>query len=181
MQRAAGLLIAVIFLVGAAHTHATKLLPASDRPANLVKQHVLPDPILTPGAIYSDVTLNDIKQHGFSATVRDVPESVKHQVLRAYGVDPATVKPHEFEIDHVVELACGGSNDPHNLWPQYFHLNVGGRDMGAIEKDKVEKKALAGVRDGSLDLAATQKQLAADWTVLYRKLVAPEFPPYTER
>jgi len=172
----AALLALCLCAVASDKGHVTKVLPTPDRPAALVKAHVLPDPKLTPGAVYSDVTLADIKRPNFSASDRDVPESVHKEVFRRYGIDYA--EHSKYEVDHAVELACGGSNAVENLWPQPLHLNVGGRDMGAIEKDKVEKKVLAGVRDGSLPLKETQIQLAKDWTVLYRKLVSPEFPPF---
>jgi hypothetical protein len=177
------LLIGVGIALAAAdhdHGHHTQVLPKPDRPADLVKAHVLPDPDQTPGAVYSDVTLEEIRKPGYSATVRDVPESVKHEVFERYGLDWRKIDTHAYEIDHLVELSCTGSNDVHNLWPEPEHLNVGGRDMGAIEKDKVEKKVLAAVRSGELPLKEAQLQLAKDWTVLYRKMVAPEFPKYEE-
>ena len=53
---------------------------------------------------------------GYTKTVRDVPQSVKNQVYRAYGI--TSHKPGEYEIDHLVSLELGGSNSTRNLWPE---------------------------------------------------------------
>lgn len=76
---------------------------------------VLPDPQLTPG----DVLTTDAKiicVSGYTKTVRDVPQSLKNQVYRQYGV--MSREPREYEVDHLISLELGGSNSIRNLWPQ---------------------------------------------------------------
>ena len=52
---------------------------------------------------------------GYTKTVRDVPQPLKEQVYRSYGV--TSRQPGEYEIDHLVSLELGGSNSARNLWP----------------------------------------------------------------
>jgi hypothetical protein len=165
--------------LGAPTPHTVRVMPASDRPAELVGAGVLPRQDLTPGAYFADVTIDDVRKDGFSATVRDVTEAEKRKVFELYGLDYERERSKR-EADHVIELAVGGANDIRNIWPQQLHLNYHGRDMGAIEKDKLEKKVLAAVRAGKMSLHEAQAGLAGDWTVLYRKMVAAEFPVFVE-
>ena len=56
-----------------------------------------PDPVKTPG----DVLTTDpavICVPGYTKTVRSVPESVREQVFRMYGITKR--RPGEFEVDH---------------------------------------------------------------------------------
>ncbi|HYQ92832.1 MAG TPA: HNH endonuclease signature motif containing protein, partial [Candidatus Competibacteraceae bacterium] len=92
---------------------------------------VLPDPTMTPGDVLTtDATA--VCQPGYAKSVRNVPQSVKNQVYREYGV--TSRQPHEYEIDHVVSLQLGGSNSIRNLWPQSFVT----QPLNAYVKDKVE-------------------------------------------
>lgn len=162
-------LISVCLCLAADKGHVTKVLPVPDRPAALVKAHVLPDPKLTPGAVYSDVTLADVKRANFSATDRSVPESEKRAVFKAYGIDPDKTKPGEYEIDHLISLCLGGSNDARNLWPESYVT----QPLNAHTKDHLEVTLLHLVRDGKVPLAQAQREIAADWTKAYVKYVGP--------
>ncbi|HZY44001.1 MAG TPA: hypothetical protein VFF70_04550, partial [Anaerolineae bacterium] len=55
----------------------------------------LPDPVLSPGDTL-DVTKDDICVSGYSAKVRDVPQSVKNQVYAEYGI--TSHAPGSYEI-----------------------------------------------------------------------------------
>jgi len=58
---------------------------------------ILPDPKLTPGDAF-DATVEDICTPGYAKKVRNVPQSVKEQVYREYGI---TAHPRgSFEVDH---------------------------------------------------------------------------------
>ena len=58
---------------------------------------ILPDPKLTPGDVF-DVTAEDICVPGYTKKVRNVPQPVKEEVYREYGV---TAHPHgSYEVDH---------------------------------------------------------------------------------
>ena len=162
-------LIPVILSIAAAPKLTTKVLPKPDRPAALVRDHVLPDPSLTPGAVYLESTLEKIKRPDYSATVRYVTQSEKNAVFAEYGIDPKTVKPGEYEIDHLVPLSWGGSNDIRNLWPQSYKA----KPLNAHVKDLAELEGLRMLRGGKITLAQAQREIATDWTKFYRDHVGP--------
>ena len=66
------------------------------------------------------------------------------------------------ELDHLVPLELGGSNDATNLWPEY--------PPTPNPKDKVENALNAAVCDGRITLAAAQNAIAADWLTAEKKL-----------
>jgi len=115
----------------------------------------LPDPSCTPG-LASDATLETVcTQH--TGTVRHVTEATKKKILKAYGVK--NPKPGRYEIDHLIPLELGGSNDVTNLWPQpapAFH-----------QKDKLEGELHRMVCEHIIPLDQAQKGIAADWLQLY--------------
>jgi len=76
----------------------------------------LPDRACTPGDIFTTATKDQICVSGYSSSVRDVPQSVKEQVYAAYGI--TSRQPGQYEVDHLVNLSIGGSNDISNLWPE---------------------------------------------------------------
>ena len=130
---------------------------------------IRPDPVLTPGDVLPTVTVDDLRRHGYSASVRDVPPAVKRQVYARYGI--TTWHVGEYEVDHLVPLSLGGSNSIRNLWPQSY-----AGPLGAHRKDALEDHLLALVRAGRLDLATAQHAIAADWMAAYRKYLGP-LPP----
>lgn len=89
-----------------------------------------------------------------TGTIRNVPDSIKKQVYKNAGVTVGdttmcNAKPHAFEVDHVVSLENGGTNDISNLQLQayctYDQLTKGpdGKPLykglyDARAKDKVE-------------------------------------------
>jgi hypothetical protein len=125
-----------------------------------------PDPKLTPGAVDHDVTQANVSlticMTGYTARVRNVPESVKLAVFREYGIDPK--RSGEYEVDHLISLENGGSNDIRNLWPQPY-----GPKPGAREKDVLETHLKRLVCAGTLPLAEDQRALAGDWYAAYLK------------
>jgi len=66
------------------------------------------------------------------------------------------------EIDHIVSLELGGSNDVANLFPE--------RAPGYHAKDKLENRMHDMVCSGQISLTAAQHQIAADWKALYRRV-----------
>ena len=130
----------------------------------------LPDPRCTPGSIDPAVTQADIGsticRSGYTKTVRpkeSLTGRFKFQVAYpAYG-DPHSEKT---ELDHLVSLELGGSNDATNLWPE--------TPPTPNPKDKVEGALNRAVCDGQVTLAAAQNAIASDWTTAEKKLgIAP--------
>lgn len=83
----------------------------------------LPDSSCTPGAVFPNVTRDQICTSGYAKSVRNVPTQEKDQVYREYGILSRTAG--EFEVDHLISLELGGSNDISNLWPEAASLNLG--------------------------------------------------------
>jgi hypothetical protein len=136
----------------------------------------MPDTNLTPGDVNPALTKDKLCDKSFhTATVRAVTESEKRQVFEEYGVKCIPVTAHEgnfpkcgtFEIDHLVSLELGGSNDIKNLWPQ--PVDSPGV-IGFHTKDKVENAAHRAVCNGTITLKQAQYGIAHDWYQLDKKL-----------
>jgi hypothetical protein len=123
----------------------------------------LPDHACTPGDIFPHATKDEICVPGYASSVRDVPQSVKEQVYAAYGI--SSRNPGQYEVDHLVNLSIGGSNDVSNLWPQ-----AASPTPGFHEKDKVEVYLQDQVCSGKMDLRTAQIQIATNWLQVYNQI-----------
>ena len=122
-------------------------------------QGQLPDPACTPGSVDPAVTQATIHTTicvpGWTSTIR--PPSSETTPFKfdvsypAYGLPRGAVS----ELDHLVPLELGGSNDATNLWPE----------AGSVPnaKDPVENDLRADVCAGEMPLAVAQAAVAADW------------------
>jgi hypothetical protein len=119
----------------------------------------------TPGAVLK-VDLKTLCTPGYTATVRDVPLTVKKQACDLYGVPAAHCNGREVEIDHLISLEIGGSNDLKNLWPQPYKPIP-----GAHEKDKLENWLHSQVCSGNMSLQTAQRGIAKNWYRGYASLV----------
>jgi hypothetical protein len=102
---------------------------------------------------------------GYSSSVRDVPTSEKNQVYAEYGITSHSTG--QYEVDHLVSLELGGSNDISNLWPEAAEPQP-----GFHQKDAVENYLHAQVCSGAMSLAAAQQLIATDWLSAYAGLPA---------
>jgi hypothetical protein len=127
----------------------------------------LPDSGCTPGARYSKVAKNDVCVAGYAKRVRKVSTSLKNAVYQAYGMTEH-FNGTTGEVDHLVSLEIGGSNDQANLFPEAAKPRPGSHD-----KDKLENKLHALVCDGTVTLAVAQRAIAKDWVKAYAKYVGP--------
>jgi hypothetical protein len=128
----------------------------------LLAQNVLPT---VPGAVDPQVTQANIHQticvKGYTKKVRNVSSGVKAIVyLRGQVTDHRSV-----EVDHLISLELGGSNDIANLWAEPYEPRP-----GAHEKDRVENWLHKKVCDGTLSLEEAQKAIATDWPKVYRSI-----------
>ena len=120
----------------------------------------LPDSRCTPGSIDPAVTQADIHRticvSGYTARVRPheyLTERFKYGIAYpAYRV----LHSRRTELDHLVPLELGGSNDATNLWPE--------SPPTPNPKDKVENALNHAVCSGRVSLAAAQQAIAANWT-----------------
>ena len=129
------------------------------RPAGVV----LPDPTLTPGGTFN-ATVSQICTPGYSKSVRDVSTATKNRVYAEYHITHRA--PGEYEVDHLIPLEIGGSNDIKNLFPQPAEPRP-----GFHEKDVLENTLHDLVCAGKLELATAQRDIATDWYAAYVKYV----------
>lgn len=127
---------------------------------------IVPDAQKTPG----DVLTTDasvICVSGYTKTVRNVPQAIKEQVYRSYGI--TTREPKEYEVDHLISLELGGSNSIRNLWPESYIT----QPLNAHVKDKLENKLHELICSGQLPVQQAQQEIAQDWIAAYQKYVEP--------
>ena len=128
-----------------------------------------PDRRCSPGAFYSKLTKSKICAASFrTSTIRNVPTSVKHEVETEYGLVPKSYG-STLEIDHIVSLELGGSNNIANLFPEKADAHP-----GYHVKDKLENKLHDLVCSGKRQLAPTQRKIASDWQALYKSVFGVE-------
>ncbi len=124
-----------------------------------------PDRRCSPGAYYRGLTTEVICSGGFhTSTIRNVSQSEKFLVESEYGMAP-TYYGYTIEIDHIVPLELGGSNDISNLFPE-----PGSGPDNYHVKDGLENKLHDLVCAGAMSLRAAQAGIAADWEALYRRV-----------
>jgi hypothetical protein len=128
-----------------------------------VSTNGLPDSACTPGAIFPNATVDQICQSGYSSTVRNVPQSEKDQVFAEYGI--ASHAPGEYEVDHLISLELGGSNDIANLWPQ-----PASPTPGFHQKDQLENYLHDQVCGGKLSLPQAQAEISTNWLAVYQTM-----------
>jgi hypothetical protein len=116
----------------------------------------LPDHGCTPGAIFTGATKVRVCTPGYSGSVRSVSESLKRAVYSEYGIFHHV--PYTYEIDHLVPLELGGSNDESNLWPE-----AAAPRPGYHEKDRLENQLHELVCSGRMGLGAAQRDIAQNW------------------
>ncbi|HXZ57262.1 MAG TPA: hypothetical protein VEG40_06750 [Gaiellaceae bacterium] len=123
----------------------------------------LPNRRLTPG-VALNVRAAQVCRPGYASSVRNVPESEKEAVYARYRVPHV---PYAHEVDHLVSLELGGSNDIRNLWPEPY----AGR-WGARTKDVLENRLHDLVCSGRLTLRFAQRIEARNWVAAYRRYAA---------
>jgi hypothetical protein len=123
----------------------------------------LPDSACTPGAIIASATKSAICVSGYARTVRNVPESEKTQDYQEYGITHHTTG--QYEVDHLVSLELGGSNDIANLWPE-----AASPTPGFHQKDQVENYLHDQVCKGTISLQEAQTEIATNWLAVYNQM-----------
>jgi hypothetical protein len=145
---------------GLVGTLVAALVSAGALAAPIPSTHPLPNKTLTPGAIESSLTKEKLCDPTFhTGTARHVTQSEKVKACRAYGITVGCPG-SGFELDHLISIELGGSNDITNLWPQ--PVDSPGV-IGYHTKDVVENRAHAAVCKGILTLEQAQHGIATDW------------------
>jgi hypothetical protein len=129
---------------------------------------MLPDPSCTPGSVDPAVTQANIGsticRSGYTETVRP-PESQTEQFKFSVAEPAYGQSGVSGELDHLVPLELGGSNDATNLWVESGPL--------PNPKDSVENALNREVCGGLLSLRAAQREIARNWLTAARQLGQP--------
>jgi hypothetical protein len=161
--------IGVYFYVNAPRTQAVP--QSQDTQLNLGKRtktesceakNSLPDPKCTPGDVFTDVTAKEICVSGYSGNARNVSDSLKENVYKQYGITHRDIG--EYQVDHLISLELGGSNDISNLWPQAATPLPGYREK--ITNDNFLHEQVC---SGKMTLITAQQINATDWVSYYNK------------
>jgi len=165
----AGITAASLIGLGlAARTHQASSVayhpPAPTKLSGCVAMSGLADRACTPGADIATATKAQICKSGYASSVRHVTDTTKAQVFAEYGI---TTHPEgAYEVDHLISLELGGSNDIANLWPE-----AADPVPGFHQKDQVENYLHRQVCDGKLSLRQAQEEIAINWLQVYATLV----------
>ena len=124
-----------------------------------VANQVLQDPACTPGDVLT-TSISTICVSGYTQTVRNVPLSEKEAVFAEYGISYSDHS--NYEVDHLISLELGGSNDISNLWPESSVITD-----DSFTKDKLENYLHAQVCSGALALTDAQSEISSNWLEYY--------------
>jgi hypothetical protein len=163
--------LALALLLGLAFAVAMSRASATD-PADVPRcaaRGPLPDPTCTPGAVET-VDLDVICHHS-TRERRKVSEATHRAVFAEYGL-PSAHQGGEYEVDHLIPLELGGSNDIANLWPE-----AASPTPGFHEKDVVENWLHVEVCAGRVRVEEAQRAIAVDWVDVYRRIQAAHLAP----
>jgi len=128
---------------------------------------LLPDSKTTPGDTVTADT-QTVCVPGYARRERNVSVALKRQVYALYGVHPSTQTRNGkrvrgcCEVDHLISLELGGSNDIKNLWPEPYLPRPGAR-----QKDVLENWLHKQVCSGKMPLADAQRAISTDWYAPY--------------
>jgi hypothetical protein len=128
---------------------------------------LIPDANLTPGDAVP-LTVTQVCAAGGLEEMRP-PASVQQAVFHEYGMDG--VPAQQYEVDHLITPALGGTEDIRNLWPESYSS-----EWNAHVKDELEDHLHALVCTGKLDLSTAQHDIATNWISAYRKYFHTDRP-----
>ena len=164
--------IIVLLLFGAAPASSFAAYGVQTKTSECIANQVLPDPACTPGAVLTTNT-TVICKVGYTKTVRDVSTATKKKVFQEYGIPWA--QRSNYEVDHLISLELGGSNDISNLFPE-SHLVKN----NSYTKDAFENYLHKQVCTGKLSITDAQYQIATDWAAYNTARVNPTKPAATK-
>ena len=119
----------------------------------------LPDSACSPGAVLT-TDVKTICVVGYTKTVRDVSTATKKKVFQEYNIPWSTHS--NYEVDHIISLEIGGSNDISNLFPESYLITNGAR-----VKDKLENYLHKQVCNGSMSIDEAQREISTNWLQYY--------------
>jgi hypothetical protein len=122
----------------------------------------LPSSFQTPGAT-TKANMAQVCTADFEASAKPVAGWQRAEALTRYGR-----RPEDFtgDLDHLVPVSLGGSNDPDNLWP--IPAN---KDFGPEQKKALDLKLHQLVCDKTITLKQAQDAIRKDWVKAYQQYV----------
>ena len=122
----------------------------------------LPSSLPTPGN-KSKANEAQVCAADFEASVKPMAKWQRDQALERYGK-----RPEDFtgELDHLIPISLGGTNDPENLWPLPAN-----KDMGPEQKKALDLKLHQMVCDKTIKLKDAQDAIKKDWVKAYNQYV----------
>jgi Putative zinc-finger len=131
---------------------------------------VVPDARLTPGAAAQFISTGEICSLESPAETTKIPSDVKKKVFHEYGMDGVSAQ--NYEVDHLITPALGGTDDIRNLWPEPYAST----EWNAHVKDQLENRLHELVCEGKIDLPTAQHEIASNWISAYRKYFHTDRP-----
>jgi len=125
----------------------------------------LPSAFQTPGA-KTRASEAQVCAADFEASVKPIAKWQRDQALERYGK-----RPEDFtgDLDHLIPVSLGGSNDPENLWPLPSN-----KDMGPEQKRALDLKLHELVCNKTIKLKDAQDAIRKDWVKAYNQYVKGE-------
>jgi len=123
----------------------------------------LPNNYYTPGKA-EKVDVKQLCAAGTETSAKPVADWQKNTALERYGVRPEAFNG---ELEHLVPVALGGTNDPDNLYP--FHAQG---EYTIEAKQRLASKLRELVCDGKMSLKQAQDVFKKDWTKGYKQYLA---------
>lgn len=147
------------------------MVPAGAADLELVMAKVPPgsmnDLIKTPGDVRTTDKVKICTQK--TSTIRNVSSATKKQSYLLYGISKTTgwCRAKGCEVDHLISLELGGSNNIKNLWPQTY-AGV----WNARIKDKLENRLHKLICNGTVTPEDAQFAISHDWIGAYQKYMS---------
>ena len=125
--------------------------------------HIAPNSDLTPGAVIS-TDMAQVCRPGYAENHGRISSRLKAEIYQRYGIDKAA---QHHEIDRLIPLSLGGSDELGNLWPQSLKT----KPWNAVAKNRLALRLHDMVCAGELPLAQAQKEIAEDWIAAYETYI----------
>lgn len=120
----------------------------------------LPNSYFTPGST-TNASSKQLCAADFDPVGNPIASWQRTTALERYGIRPESFTG---ELDHLVPVALGGSNDPDNLWPMH-----GKDELTPEAKARLAMRLKQMVCDGKMSLKDAQNAFKKDWTKAYKQ------------
>jgi len=121
-----------------------------------------PNNFVTPGA-KTKAKDAEVCAADFSGSAKAIAGWQRDEALKRYGRDASS---YSGELDHLIPVSLGGSNDPDNLWPMPDN-----KEYGIAAKRELEDKLHQMVCAKEITLKDAQDSLKKDWTKAYDRYI----------